>query len=350
MTSKQQFVDFFPRLVDDLLQDLDQLEALPESKAWVRRALDYNVQGGKMNRGLSVVDALAVLRCNATGNAAYQLTEAEWERATILGWCVELLQAFFLISDDIMDSSITRRGQPCWYRQPEVGMIAINDAFIVEMMIYRIVKKYFRQDSFYIDLVELLQDITFKTEMGQNLDLITAPEDQVDLTRFSMTKYRYIVKYKTSYYSFYLPVAMALLLAGVSEERAFKQAEAILLPLGEYFQIQDDYLDCYGAPELIGKIGTDIQDNKCSWLINQALLVASPAQLEKLHQHYGKRTSEDVAIVKAIYEELGIQKRFHDYEAESFNTISKLISEADSSLVPHQVFLDFMNKIYKRTK
>lgn len=46
------------------------------------------------------------------------------------------------------------------------------------------------------------------------------------------------MKYKTAYYSFYLPVAIAMLLAGINSQPAFEQAADILIPMGEYFQIQ----------------------------------------------------------------------------------------------------------------
>jgi len=87
-----------------------------------------------------------------------------------------------------------------------------------------------------------------------------------------------IVTYKTAFYTFYLPAASAMHVCGLSDEAAFARAREICIRLGQFFQIQDDYLDCYGSPEVIGKIGTDIEDNKCSWLVVQAILRCSPEQ------------------------------------------------------------------------
>ncbi|CAI2161679.1 14036_t:CDS:10 [Funneliformis geosporum] len=303
----------------------------------------HNVPGGKMNRGLSVVDTLKILKND-------QLTEEDLFKSRVLGWCVEMLQAFFLVADDIMDASYTRRGNPCWYKMEGVGLIAINDSFILESAIYFFLKKYFRQDPYYIDLVELFHEITFETELGQLLDLTIAPEDNIDLNRFSIDKYQSIVLYKTAFYSFYLPVALAMHMAGIKNEKAFKAAKEILLPLGEYFQIQDDYLDCFGDPKYTGKIGTDIQDNKCSWLVNQALAKVSSEQRKLLEENYGKKNLENVAIIKQIYKDLELEKLYKEYEEQSFNKLNDLISQLDDSLINRQVFITFMNKIYKRTK
>ncbi|KAF8546845.1 Polyprenyl synthetase, partial [Imleria badia] len=279
----------------------------PEAVEWYRRNLDSNVPGGKLNRGMSVVDSVEILWGRA-------LTDNEYFKAALLGWCIELLQAFFLVADDMMDQSITRRGQPCWYRVQGVGNIAINDAIMLEGAIYHLLKVHFRSETYYVHLLELFHDTTFQTEMGQSVDLITAPEDHVDLAKFSLKKHAFIVQYKTAYYSFYLSVALAMRVCGVPESydvkgetvRPYDVALSILLPLGEYFQIQDDFLDYAGTPEQIGKIGTDIVDNKCSWCVNVALEVATPEQRAVLDANYGCKDADKEARVKEVFEAVGL--------------------------------------------
>jgi geranylgeranyl pyrophosphate synthase len=70
------------------------------------------------------------------------------------------LQAYFLVADDMMDGSITRRGQPCWYRADGVGNIAINDAFMLEAAIYQLLRTHFRNEKYYVDLLEIYHDVS----------------------------------------------------------------------------------------------------------------------------------------------------------------------------------------------
>ena len=182
--------------------------------------------GGKLNRGLTVVHVLQSIRGDA-------ITDAEAHSAAVLGWCIEWLQAFFLVADDVMDGSITRRGQPCWYKLPKVGMTAVNDGFLLQAHLFKILKKHFGGAPIYGALLELFNEVTWQTELGQLLDLTSQPPPAVgaiDLDRFTLDRYKSIVKYKTAYYSFYLPVACGFLLAGghFASDAVLKAAEGIL--------------------------------------------------------------------------------------------------------------------------
>ncbi|KIW68787.1 farnesyl pyrophosphate synthase [Phialophora macrospora] len=343
-TTRADFTDVFPSLVEDLLGECRKFNLPDNALQWFEKSLNTNTPTGKLNRGMSVPDTASQL-------LGRPLSLEEFKDLATLGWLTELLQAFFLVSDDIMDSSITRRGEPCWYRHPGVGMIAINDAFMLESSIYLILKKRFRSHPAYLDLIELFHEVTWQTELGQLCDLITAPEDNVDLDNFSMAKYTFIVIYKTAYYSFYLPVALALHYLQLATPKNLKQSEDILIPLGEYFQIQDDYLDAFGDPAVIGKIGTDIKDNKCGWLINQALQMVTPEQRKLLDENYGQKDDAKEAKVKELYNELQLEKRYQDYEEKRVGELRQLMAAVDESEgLKRGVFETFLAKIYKRSK
>jgi farnesyl diphosphate synthase len=342
LSEKEKFLSVYPLLRKEILAELKNSNELnEEGLAWCEAMMDYNVPGGKLNRGMTVVTVVKAMNPKASPKQLCQ--------AAVCGWAIEFLQAFFLVADDIMDASETRRGQPCWYKKPEIQMIAINDSFLLESAVFSLVKRHFANAPCYAALQELLRDVVLKTEVGQLLDLTSQPMDKpADLERFTLARYRSIVKYKTAFYTFYLPTAMGLLVSGVTSAAAYQVSRRICLIMGEYFQIQDDFLDCFGDAKVIGKVGTDIQDNKCSWLVVQALERCDAAQRKVLLQNYGKWDDKKVAVVKDLYRTLDLPKVFATYEEESYAAIQKELDEL--KILPRAVFEVLLNKIYKRSK
>lgn len=338
---KVQFDAIFDDLVDELVAKDEKDVELGPSAAWLRKALQYNANGGKKSRGMMVIMCLDFLRGG-------KITDDEISKALILGWCVELLQAVFLVADDIMDQSELRRGKRCWYK--ECGLVAINDTFLMEACIYKLLRRHFSDTPYYVSVLESFHEITYITAMGQELDMLVSDPTQVlDLARFTMEKYKSIVKYKTAYYSFFLPISLGMRMAGITEEKMFEKARSILMELGEYFQIQDDYLDCYGDPAVTGKIGTDIQDGKCSWLIVKALEKCSDDDKELFRMNYGKHSADCIAEVKAAFSRLKLEQEFSNYEEQSRERILDLIDSQANGL-PKGLFIQLVKKIYKRDK
>ena len=121
---------------------------------------------------------------------------------------------------------------------------AINDAFLIEMLLFKVLRRHFGDRPEYAQLLDLMTETTLQTELGQLLDIKC---DAAPLSAFTLDRWTAIVKYKTAFYSFYLPVAMGMILAGIDEKKEYDAARDILVIMGVYFQAQDDYLDAFGA-------------------------------------------------------------------------------------------------------
>ena len=119
--------------------------------------------------------------------------------------------------------------------------------------------------------------------------------------------------------------------------------------LGEYFQIQDDVLDAFAPPEVLGKIGTDIEDAKCSWLVCKALEVVNDDQKKLLEEYYGKHDAAGVQKVKDLYKELQLEELYQKYEEEQKKNCDELIAKIQPENF-QDLFKFLLGKIYKRQK
>jgi farnesyl diphosphate synthase len=353
MDAKQAFMDVYPEIQRTLLADSKATMMTDDNRvAYLTKLMDTTCLGGKYNRGITVVEVATALVRGGTNAGTLQ------KQAAVCGWAVEFMQAHFLVEDDIMDSSVTRRGKPCWYRHPGVTVqCAINDGLILLAWATKMLRHFVRQHPRFLEILEMFHHVDHCTTMGQFYDVTSMfdsakldPEvpqpTTTDYKEFTLDHYRRIVLFKTAYYTYHLPMLFGLAVADQLESIPADLVHKLAMTMGEYFQIQDDFLDCFGEPERIGKIGTDIQDVKCSWLAVTFLATASEKDREAFKANYGQHDEAKVAVIKDMYRKAALEKTFGAYEEEVVKSVEAQLAEIKQH---NPVFSDAITALWKRT-
>lgn len=364
MTShKDYFLKVYEELKSFVLHESKKKHELDDNRMkYLGIMMDTTCLGGKYNRGICTLD-VAERMADAkklTGEAREKLLHD----AAVCGWMIELLQAHFLVEDDIMDHSKVRRGKPCWYLHPGVTtQVAINDGLILLAWATEIAHFYFEsRHEMLAQILRCFHDVDLATTMGQLYDVTSMVDSKkldpnaphsttTDYVEFTEFNYRRIVVYKTAYYTYWLPLQMGLIISESVKSVDAKVLHVVAMLMGEYFQVQDDVLDCYAPPEVLGKVGTDIQDCKCSWLAVTFLAHATQAQKEQFKAHYGKDNEEDIAKVKALFNEVNLKEKFEQYEKKVAHQVEVHLNALKKSAPEFANGVESLwKKTYKRSK
>ncbi|KAJ5613915.1 hypothetical protein N7528_007569 [Penicillium herquei] len=335
-TSPQMMQSAISNVRQLVFDHLDAMGLAPDANQRLAECIDINTEGGNLLRGRTVIDTAQILR-------GHSLSPREAEDLGKLGSLVELLNAAFLIWDDIMDGSSTRRGKPCWYRRESVGMNAVNDGCLLKATIYLILKRSFRDHPSYLELVELFEETCLQTEIGQHCDALASTSS---LEQFTWKQYAFITAKKTAYYSMYLPLTIPLFYLGLATPERLEEIYNISMKIGYVFQARDDFLDIYGDPNITGKIGTDIQDHKCAWPVITAMTRGDDRQKLILKENYGKDDPACVMKVKAVFDEINVPKLFGEWNAERVAELNSMAEDSKDAVVKDAV-MGLLSKYFK---
>ena len=232
----------------------------------VQRLQEY-MTGGKMIRGSLVFLGEELFR---------EPLPAETARVAA---AMELLQAFLLIHDDIMDRDDLRRGKPSMHaqyrdlvnrersrlhlRDGEEGhlgeALAICAGDISAFLAFELVSQVHLPDQIRVHMLRLLSQEIVKVGVAQMQDVYNGyvagnvPREEIIS----------VYTYKTGRYTFSLPLMLGALMAEREEAALLGELADIGERMGRAFQIKDDELGLFGSAEEIGKpVGSDVGEDK----------------------------------------------------------------------------------------
>jgi len=230
------------------------------------------------------------------------------------GAALEMLHAFALVHDDVMDGSDTRRGLRTAHlvfadehaaqgwrgearRFGEGAAILVGDlAHVYADMLMGDVPE---------DVSRVWHELRLELNIGQYLDLTGTARGDRDPALAER-----IARYKSGKYTIERPLHVGAALAGRLGDLA-EPLSAYGGPLGEAFQLRDDVLGAFGDPDRTGKpVGMDLREGKPTPLLAEAAARAG-ADAAALLDKVGAPglTDDDVARIQAVLVDTGALDR-----------------------------------------
>jgi geranylgeranyl diphosphate synthase, type I len=286
-----------------------------EIRELIENVIEYNMRGGKRIRPVTIIFAY---KCFCPEN------EEEIIKAAI---SLELMQAFLLIHDDIIDKSDLRRGKETLHKVygKENKDFGINMAILAGDLCcsytYDSISKSYFGDKEKNNAIEYLSWIINREVYGQTLDIVPG------FDKLSEEDVLKIYELKTATYTIQGPVYLGCVLAGASDDKTQKLQE-YSKSLGIAFQIQDDLNGVFSGVDKLGKPNdSDIKEGKKTLLIVKALELCDKKDKEFLLKNYGNNnlSEESMDNIRKIMKKCGA----YDYCVDKFK---ELVSNAKNSI------------------
>lgn len=275
---------------------------------------------------------------------AYELWKDDSEKILPQAVALETFHNFTLLHDDVMDNADVRRGKPTVHKKwNENTAILSGDNMLV------LAFKWMQQcpSDKMPAVLGTFTDTAIEIDEGQQLDIDFEERDDV-----REEEYIEMIRLKTS-----VLLACAVKIGAIMADAPKEDAENIYKfgeAIGLSFQLQDDYLDVYGNPEVFGKaIGGDITSNKKTYMLINALNKAEGAEKKELKQWIGAKDfdrDEKVKAVTRIYNSLGIDKMAKAKMEQYYNDAIAFLDKINVPESRKQALRDYADSMMKREK